>query len=289
MLLEHILMAQYLRGVQIPCPVVFSEHDVRLAFPTKAVAAGAPWRRGLAALDAWKWRAYAREACRRAAAVLVPSAEDAQVLAAAVPGCRPRIVPFGLAPAGVQASIAATPREPATLLFVGNFSHPPNVDAAIWLCTEIMPHVWAHHPDARMEIVGRDPTPAVQRLARTQVVVTGAVPDVAPYLARCTVFTAPLREGGGVRMKLIEALRAGAPIVTTHLGAQGLGATPGRDLLVADTAPEFAVAVGRLLAEPALRAALGAAGPALVAAEGRTETRRSDLRAILHVVAARAR
>ena len=285
-LVEHILMAQYLRGVSIPCPIVFSEHDVRLAFPAQAVAPGPPWRRALAGVDARKWCAYAREACRRAAAVLVPSAEDARVLAAAVPGCRPRVVPFGLS-AGSELPLPAPPRDPATLLFVGNFSHPPNVDAAVRLCTEILPRIRHVHPEARVQIVGRDPTPAVERLARAQVVVTGAVPDVAPYLARCTVFTAPLREGGGVRMKLIEALQAGAPIVTTPLGAQGLGAVPGRDLLVADTALEFAAAVGRLLADPELRSALSAAGPALVAAEGRMETRRGELRAILRTVAGR--
>lgn len=112
------------------------------------------------------------------------------------------------------------------ILFVAGFAHPPNVDAACWLVREILPRVWSQHPDVRLHLVGSNPAPEVSALADERVLVTGYVSDAAldAYYARCRVATAPLRFGGGMKGKVLEAMRHGLPMVTTPVGVQGLSA-----------------------------------------------------------------
>src|SRR5581483_1620074 len=150
------------------------------------------------------------------------------------------------------------------LVFVGHFGHPPNVDAAHVLAHDVLPRLGR---SVRLRLVGREPTSDVVALARPGAVeVTGAVADVRPHLAGASVFAAPVRFGTGMRGKVLEALAMGTPVVTTSVGAEGLGATPGRHLLVADGADDFAAAVRRVLDDASLAASLGAAGRALVEA-----------------------
>src|SRR5439155_14661699 len=112
----------------------------------------------------------------------------------------------------------------------------------------------------------RGVTPEVARLARGAVDVTGPVDDVRPHLGAAAVFVAPVRYGTGMRGKVLEALAMGRPVVTTSVGAEGLGAVSERDLLIANGAPDLAAAIRRVLDDAALAARLGAAGRALVAA-----------------------
>ena len=115
--------------------------------------------------------------------------------------------------------------------------------------------------------MGKDPAPAVRALAGDNVEVTGTVADVRPYLARARVVVAPLRAGGGTRLKIMEALDVGRPVVATSLGCEGMEDLVGRGVVVADTAPGLADAIADLLLDPARAAALGRAGHDAVAAE----------------------
>src|SRR5262249_28581209 len=119
-------------------------------------------------------------------------------------------------------------------------------------------------PEVNLSVVGRDPPPRVQHLARDGVVITGTVPDVRPWMNRASVFVVPLRVGGGTRLKILEAMASGRPVVSTSLGCEGLDVKDGDNILVADTPTAFADAVVRCLREPELRRALGARGRALV-------------------------
>jgi glycosyltransferase involved in cell wall biosynthesis len=132
---------------------------------------------------------------------------------------------------------------------------------------EIWPWVRAGAPDARCLIVGQKPAPAVQALERQAGCrVTGAVEDTRPYIAGASVYIAPLRQGGGTRFKLLEAMALGRPIVSTPVGAEGFPVAAGRELLIAASAAGFAQAVLRLLADRDLARQLGAAGRAFVSA-----------------------
>ena len=287
-LVEHALAAQYADCLGEDAPlVVFTDHDVRATFPKGSASRPASLLRRLMLpldlLDRALWRRYTRRAYRSAALVTVPTEEDAAIVRRVAPGARVEVVPFGMA-VPVEEMGDEQVREPDTLLFVGNFDHPPNRDAAVWLGREIMPLVWARRPGARLWLVGRNPTTEVQALGGERVTVTGEVPSVREYLARCSLFVAPLRQGGGMRIKLIEALGARTPVVTTTVGARGLGAEAGRHLLVADTARDFAEAVVCALDDPALRARLGAAGQELVRSGLNEDERAARLNALLESV-----
>jgi GT2 family glycosyltransferase len=129
------------------------------------------------------------------------------------------------------------------LVFIGSYNHPPNIDAVKWLCLEIMPLVWASRPDITVNLLGSNLKDEVKELANDQVIVTGYVPEVEPYFQKSRVFVAPLRFGAGMKGKIGQSLSLGLPTITTRIGAEGMGLIDHQDVLIADTAEEFACAV----------------------------------------------
>src|SRR5262249_18664616 len=150
--------------------------------------------------------------------------------------------------------------EPACV-FVGAFDYHPNVDGACWFCAHVWPELHRRKPEARFFLVGRRPTPAIQRLAELPgVEVTGQVPDVRPYLERSAVTVIPLRIARGVQNKVLEALAMGRATVVSPEALAGLQARPGVHLLSATTPQEWIDATLRLLNDAELRQQLGTAG-----------------------------
>ena len=143
-------------------------------------------------------------------------------------------------------------RKKNTLLFIGGFSHQPNVDAVFFFLEQVFPLILEEVPDAHLNIVGPDPPEKIRALAGENVTVTGFVPDTQPYLDSATVSIAPLRYGAGMKGKVGEALSSGLPLVTTGIGAQGMPLVPGRDCFVADQPKDFSAAVVRIFSEPQL-------------------------------------
>lgn len=139
------------------------------------------------------------------------------------------------------------------LLMVGNLAYYPNTDAAIFFCREVLPRLAPTAHRLRVAILGSAPPPEVLALGQHPgVAVLADVPDVKPYYAAARLAVAPIRAGGGSRIKILEAFAHGRPVVSTRIGAEGLSVVDGRHLLIADTADEFAAATARLLADRAL-------------------------------------
>lgn len=136
------------------------------------------------------------------------------------------------------------------VVFTGAMDYWPNVDAAVWFATEALPLLRQRHPDVVFYIVGRDPAPKVQALAGPQVVVTGTVPDVRPYLEHAAAVVAPLRVARGIQNKILEAMAMQQPVVTVSSCAEAIGATEGQGLYRADTAEGFVHTVDSLLGSP---------------------------------------
>jgi glycosyltransferase involved in cell wall biosynthesis len=152
-------------------------------------------------------------------------------------------------------------RERADLLFVGSYRHPPNVDAAIWLVTAILPLVRERLPGARLHLVGANAPGSVVALGEHPgVVFHGFVPDLQPLLDSTRISVAPLRYGAGVKGKVNQALANGLPVVATTCAVEGMFLTDGVDVLVADEAEAFAAAVLRLYQDPALWETLSLGG-----------------------------
>ena len=207
--------------------------------------------------------------CARADLILATSNRDADTLRALLPGRPVRVVPNGVDTTVFGARCAgpeATEEEaPGRVVFTGTLGYYPNVQAVLTFAAHCWPRIRAAVPGATWRIVGSYPPPEVLRLGELPgVTVTGAVPAVQPYLASAAVAIAPLLVGGGTRLKILEAFAMGRAVVTTSVGCEGLAVEDGRHLLVADDSATFADAVITLLGDADRRAALGAAGRALV-------------------------
>ena len=120
------------------------------------------------------------------------------------------------------------------LLFVGLMNYHANVEAALWFTQRLWPRIREQFPALRLTLVGADPVPQIRALAELPgVEVTGTVPRVEPYYDEALAAIVPLRTGGGTRLKILEAMAAGVPVISTELGAEGLDVTPGQDILLA--------------------------------------------------------
>jgi glycosyltransferase involved in cell wall biosynthesis len=138
----------------------------------------------------------------------------------------------------------------------------PNVEAVLYFWNDILPIIRAQVPEVKFIIVGSRPLPEVLALADkdANTIVTGFVEDIEPSYKTSTVFVAPLLTGGGIVVKILDALASGTPVVTTSIGNEGIGATPGEHLLIADSAVQFAAKVVQLLQDRPLRERLASAG-----------------------------
>ena len=150
------------------------------------------------------------------------------------------------------------------LLFIGGFNHPPNVDAAVWLVRDIMPRVWASHPQAELNLVGAYAPDEVTALAGPRVNVAGHVPDLDQMYARSRISINPLRFGAGVKGKIVESLVAGLPVITTSVGNEGIRLQDGTEALIADTPEALAAHIITLLDDDARCRMLVEAGAALI-------------------------
>lgn len=163
-------------------------------------------------------------------------------------GGRPQIT---VIPNGIDLPASSRNHElvekPPIFLFVGTMSYAPNADAAEFFARSILPRIRKEIPDARLQIVGRDPDRRVTRLHDGQsIMVTGTVPEVGPYWARATAAVVPIRFGGGTRIKILEAMAYGRPVVSTHIGAEGIEGEDGEHFLLADDPIHFAAACVQL-------------------------------------------
>ncbi len=207
---------------------------------------------------------YETRSLRRFQHVVAVSEHDREAMLRLSPGCPITVVPTGVDTEQYKVVPSAS-GNPPVVVFTGSMDWEPNIDAVEYFCREIWPAVLADFPDARFQIVGRNPHPRVRRLASSSVEVTGTVATVTDYLRFATVVIVPLRIGGGTRLKIFEAMAMAKAMVSTSIGAEGLDVTAGRDLLIADDVQSFAAAILRLLRDPRLRQSYEQAAAALAA------------------------
>ncbi|MGD2176471.1 MAG: glycosyltransferase [Anaerolineae bacterium] len=270
--IEGIELAPYLDVINQVWPtsdradrplVVFDDHNCEYLLQQRVFLTDlySPARWPAAAYSFVQWRRlrhYEAQVCRSADRVLAVSQADARALRTLVPDLDVTVIPNGIdsrvyLPATVESQAASH-----SLVFTGTMDFRPNVDAVLWFMKEVWPLIQAEVPDVHFSVVGQRPHRRLDPLrADRSVTLTGWVEDVRPYIADAVVYVAPLRMGGGTRLKLLEAMAMGKSVVATPLGAEGYPITDGRELILADTPAEFAQAVVALLHSPARRAELG--------------------------------
>ncbi|WXL24097.1 glycosyltransferase family 4 protein [Ectopseudomonas mendocina] len=241
-------------------PFVMTEHNVESSLGSATYANMPAWLKPFVHYDQWRYRRWERRVMQQAAQVIAVTEQDAQRLGSMLGRKLPVVVN------GVDCSYFAGAQpapEQQRILFLGNYEYAPNVDAAKWMLDEIMPLIWDKCPDARLSVCGYAlPEEWAQRWPDARIEWQGFVPDLLALQSTSSVFLAPLRHGGGSKLKVLEALAAGLPLATTAQGASGLALKPGQDYLAGETPEQLAEAVVQLLRSPETAKRMGENGRA---------------------------
>jgi len=242
-------------------PALFDEVEVG-AFHQKLFQAALPTDRARAALRWWKYQKYiARLAVGFRYCTVVSGPERILLLKAGVPAEKIKLVPNSV-DLEVYQEITGDP-ERNTLIFPGSIRFYANHDAVTWFLREIFPLIQSEMPEVQLKITGDQGD--ISFPSQPGVNFTGFLEDVKPAIASSWISLAPIRQGGGTRLKILESMSLGTPVVSTSKGAEGLAVAHNEHLLLADTAHEFARQVIRLLSDAQLRHKLGENGKRLVA------------------------
>jgi glycosyltransferase involved in cell wall biosynthesis len=272
----------YAQGVTFPalarCKVVFDDHNAEHVLQKRAFETDrrypSKWHKALYSLVQYrKLRQYEVTVCRAADHVVAVSDTDRIALQGIAPGVEVTVVANGVDSAYFSSgalpeshSISQSKiRHLASLVFTGTLDFRPNIDAVVWFCEQVLPHIKKEVFHIHLYIVGKSPTRDVRRLGEdAAVTVTGYVGDVRPYIAHAKIYVVPIRMGSGTKLKVLEAMAMGVPVVSTTLGAEGIAVTPGQDILIADDPVEFAAQVVALMNDEPLRKSMSARGRALM-------------------------
>jgi glycosyltransferase involved in cell wall biosynthesis len=254
--------ARYLDDVSRP--VIFEEAEPG-QIAGQIAAASTPGQALRRRLTWWKQARYLAALSARMRAVTVVSTDERrQLLACGVDGTRVHVVPNGADEADVARPRAVA--DPPRLVYSGAITYGPNHDAVRWFLERVMPDIHRVRPDVDFWVTGDTGRVALDELPNRHLArFTGRLPDVKAAVGDAAVAVVPLLSGGGTRLKVLEAMALGTPVVSTAKGVEGLDVVAGRDVLVADTPAAFAAQVLRLLAEPPLAAGVSAAARRLVA------------------------
>ena len=266
-----LVMWQYIAPLSGGAPRVMDRSRVDLLFQTEELNVlnlGAK-ERLLRRENLWKLARYERHVARGLAATIVCGPDDEKFSRAnIVPSAEIKVLANGVDETFFDR--AKFPRQPAadpTILFCGAMDYSPNVSGLQWYFRECDALLRERLPSRRVLIVGKNPLPEVRALAEIPgVTVTGEVADVRPFYQQAWLQMVPLLIGGGTRLKIVESLCLGAPVVSTAIGAQGLDLRDGEHLRLADEPGDFARAIGDLLTDPTQRLRLAEAGRAQVLA-----------------------
>lgn len=252
---EFHVMSQYISTVREVAPravYIVTEHEPGVS-ADDYLGEKLPVRKRLSALARRRaWARFERRSLLEADAVITFTNKDKEAIHRLVGTAGPHVVSIPL-----RSPVPFAGREvrtvPSDLLFIGNFRHPPNVDAARRLISAIFPRIRQSRPATTLLIVGTDPPVELLSAAREGVGITGWVDDTAPYLHGASVFVAPLRQGGGMRIKVLEACAHGKALIASPLAVEGLSLNAGVEFLLADTDDEFVENALELLRSPRRR------------------------------------
>ena len=250
--------------------IVLDEHNIEYElYQRVARAEGTLPRRTFNWLEYRKFKREEIAAWRTVDGCAMTSAREAALVDTIVPETPTAVVPNAVDTNFFSPSDAAV--DPNTIVLTGLMKYRPNVDGAIFFVRDILPRILRERPQAHFYIVGGEPPAEVLELAASNVVVTGSVDDVRPYVHKAAVFVVPLRMGGGTRLKVLEGLSMAKPMVSTSIGCEGIDVVDREHLLIADDADRFADAVLELMRDRELSHALARRGRELMLARYRWE------------------
>lgn len=265
--LEHSYMYEPCRGPlqRYAAGFLLSEHNVESTLAEVTYSRLPAVFRPLARLDRWRYQRWERQVVGAARKVVALTEDDAKVLAAY--SRQPIAVVVNATDTEAFAEVVADPGA-GRILFVGNFEYAPNIDAVEWLLDEIMPAIWAAAAQTRLCLCGYAlPTHWAERWPDARIEWRGFVPSLQPVQAKSSLFLAALRDGGGSKLKVLEAMAAGLPVVATAQAVSGLDVQRGTHYQGGGDTAALVAAALQLLADPQLAHATGEAGRGYVRAQ----------------------
>ncbi len=237
----HLLVyARRIRQITPNTPLICDWHNIESEIQRRyAQSSESPARRLYARRTAQLLKRAEREVLRLANAHTVCSERERQMLLQEVPEANITEIPNGVDTAFFAAGATGDGLR-QNVAFVGSMDYHANIDAALFFAKAIWPGLQQRRPDLRFVIVGSRPAPEVVELANQPgITVTGTVEDLRPHYRNAVMVVVPVRVASGTRLKVLEAMAAGVPVISTSLGAEGLAVTPGKDILIADTPAEI--------------------------------------------------
>ena len=245
-------------------PVILDEQNVEGHIASEVARIAPTWMgRTRARLDVRKWRSYERGLVRRVQRTVAVSEADAMAFRKLVPSASVVVRPSGADIRSLQ-FVDHSANRGDVLVMTGTLGYLPNLDAANWMIERILPRVRRLRSSARLVLIGAGAPESLRKLGGDAVDVVGRVPDMRPYLDGADLFVAPLRAGGGTRLKLLEAFAVGLPTVATTLASAGIAVRHGVDVATADDEEGFADEIVRLLVDVAARRAMAESARRLV-------------------------
>jgi glycosyltransferase involved in cell wall biosynthesis len=244
---DQLNMSQYAEHVPGAFKVLDAHNALWLLYKRLWETMNAGPQKWLLGRDWRLLKKYEGRICREFDAVLAVSEEDKAALSeAAGHPVAAEVIPIAV---DTDEVIVVDRPNPTHVLHIGTMYWPPNIDGVLWFIREVWPLIREKKPDAQFDVVGSRPPQEIVALGgdETGINVTGYVPDPMPYFRRAALMVVPLRAGGGMRVKILNALAQGIPSVSTTLGAEGIAVTPGENIMVGDTPAAFADAVVQLL------------------------------------------
>jgi glycosyltransferase involved in cell wall biosynthesis len=245
--------------------MVLTHHNIESMLLERRAAVERRWlARWVLERESRKLGAYERAVAPRYDANLVMSVPDERLLLERAPGSRTALVPNGVDTTYFAPSDPSD--ETPAVVYAGGMNMLANRDAVLYFLESVWPLVVAKVPEVRFFAVGQDPPRELRDIAARdpQVVVTGKVPDIRPYVRQSAVYIVPIRVGGGTRLKVLDAMASGKAIVSTSVGCEGIEVRPDEHLLIADSPSDFAASTIALLQDAARRRVLGMAARRLV-------------------------
>jgi polysaccharide biosynthesis protein PslH len=247
--LDSIHMAGYEEMLRAALPrtrIAYNWHNIESELMARYGVNESSWpKKAYAAITARRLESAEARILRSAYGHVVCSEREQRQLLAKAPDARIEVVGNGVDVSAFRQVELGAVRD--SIVFVGSMGYHANVEAAVWFAREIWPGIRQRFPQWKLKLVGSDPAPAVVALRdESGVEVTGTVPDVRPYYEQALAALVPLHTGGGTRLKILEAMAAGVPVISTAIGAEGLSISPGKDIVIVENEQDWLTALASI-------------------------------------------
>ena len=261
---DTISLCEYMRN-SVSIPKILTHHGVESFMIRRRAGNERNWLKKIYLyVESYKLQRYEERNCHKYRVNLTVSEDDKSMLQKISPRSNIEVVENG-----VDVDFFRKKDDPSNtnrLIFAGRMDQYSNVDAIMQFCRNVWPLVKEEIPDIRLSIIGNNPPHKIREMATDDrgIDVLGYVDDVRPHFAGATISICPIRDGGGTRLKILDAMAMGMPVISTTIGCEGIDVSPGKDVLIADTPEEFVRNIRKLIDDGALRDSLGNNARALV-------------------------